>query len=326
MRVSKRIVLGLTGTLLSTSSVRAVLGPWQETAEAKVRLLSRFASVPAGGDAGLALEFELVPGWHVYWKNPGDAGYPPALIFAGDTLVAPRLLYPAPTRFELPGDLVAFGYADRVTHPLEGRLAAGAPNPADLAATIDFLVCRESCVPRKLSLALRLPMGLAAVDPEAAPLVDSVRARLPAKAPAGVTGRLVAGDGEEMTLELNFTVPGARALAQGVPQLFFETHPLLDLRRPEPIESSSGSGFCVPLRPFDETKPLPDRLHFSWTATGFEQDGAPTAWEGELDLERPRAGRGSALARGVPIALVAFVIFLFLTRRATRASSRSTPA
>jgi DsbC/DsbD-like thiol-disulfide interchange protein len=55
----------------------AEAGPWSEQREARVRLVSRWAEAPTGGDPALGLEFALAPGWHVYWKNAGDAGYPP---------------------------------------------------------------------------------------------------------------------------------------------------------------------------------------------------------------------------------------------------------
>ena len=42
-----------------------------------VQLVFRKAQLyPGGGDHG-GLYFKLEPGWHVYWKNPGDAGLPP---------------------------------------------------------------------------------------------------------------------------------------------------------------------------------------------------------------------------------------------------------
>ncbi|MCM2269211.1 MAG: hypothetical protein NDJ75_03865, partial [Thermoanaerobaculia bacterium] len=74
-----RVVLGCA---LLAPPLAAVAGPWAENAQARVRLVSRFAVAVPGGDAGLGLEFRMAPGWHVYWLNPGDAGYPPKLTLA----------------------------------------------------------------------------------------------------------------------------------------------------------------------------------------------------------------------------------------------------
>ena len=32
-----------------------------------------------GDELILGLRFKLTPGWHIYWKNPGDSGLPPEL-------------------------------------------------------------------------------------------------------------------------------------------------------------------------------------------------------------------------------------------------------
>jgi thiol:disulfide interchange protein DsbD len=308
----------------------AAAGPWAETPEARARLLSRFAAVaPAGGDAGLALEFELAPGWHVYWKNPGDAGYPPALAFEGGAIPAAALRFPPPERFELPGDLVAFGYAERVVHPVDAALApvagGSAPGRRALAARLDFLVCRESCIPRVVPLALELPVAAApADDPEVAPAVELARARLPQPAPAGTAGRLVAAAGRELALEL---VLGDGSLRGAAPDLFFETHPLVALGRPQPLAAAPGPGFRVPLRPLDATRPLPDRLRFAWTATGFERAGLPVAFEGEIEVERPRAAQPAAWIRpaGVALAACAALVVLFTLARRTRGARSVDP-
>ena len=33
-----------------------------------------------GDELILGLRFKLTPGWHIYWKNPGDSGLPPELV------------------------------------------------------------------------------------------------------------------------------------------------------------------------------------------------------------------------------------------------------
>ena len=72
---------------LTGSPAQAASGPWSTNPEARVRL------VAASGHLGL--DFELAPGWHVYWKNSGDAGYPPRLDFsATPEILESRLLFP----------------------------------------------------------------------------------------------------------------------------------------------------------------------------------------------------------------------------------------
>jgi DsbC/DsbD-like thiol-disulfide interchange protein len=315
-----RALLSFSLAALAAGESGAVVGPWFETPESKVRLISRFAAASAGGDAGLGLEFRLAPGWHVYWKNAGDAGYPPVVDFDDASVGGSTLRYPAPSRFELPGELVAFGYEGEAVYPVDARLAPGARDRATIAADLDYLICAESCIPYETRLALELPVEREPVDdPATAPLLAAARARLPSPAPAGVRGELATADDGGLSLELTFAVPGIRAAA---PDLFFEPHPQLAIGRPAPVATAAGPGFRVPVEAIDPTKALPERLRFAWTSTGFEQAGAPVAWEGELDLARPRRGVRATFVMPFVVALSVFPVLWFILRRARGARRR----
>lgn len=302
-------------TLVSALATAAT-GPWAEAPEAKARIVSRWAVAPAGGDAGLGLEFSLLPGWHVYWKNSGDAGYPPELELAQDAgLGATTLRYPAPHRFELPGDLVAFGYEGEVVYPIDAAVAADATGTLALSGRLDYLVCREECIPYTADLALELPMGDAAEDPERAPALDAWRARLPiapgdAQPPVLVTMDWHAGEYPWSTFELRLAAPGLSASA---PDLFFAPQEWVELRRPELVATAAGPTFRVPVRALDETKPLPEPLALEWTATGFELGGAPLALSGTTSLS-PVAAASRAKLYWI-LALASLAALLALARK-----------
>jgi thiol:disulfide interchange protein DsbD len=105
-------------------------------------------------DAGLY--FKLEPGWHIYWKNPGDAGEPPRIQWtlpAGIT--AGPMQFPAPKRLPL-GPLMDYGYENEVLFPLKLHVANSVKaGPVTLHAKVDWLVCRERCIPGKAELELR---------------------------------------------------------------------------------------------------------------------------------------------------------------------------
>jgi thiol:disulfide interchange protein/DsbC/DsbD-like thiol-disulfide interchange protein len=102
-------------------------------------------------DAGLY--FKLEPGWHVYWKNPGDAGEPPHIQWTLPSgIVAGPLQFPAPKRLPL-GPLMDFGYDDEVLFPFKLNVAANVkPGPIVLHAKVDWLVCSSVCIPGKAEL------------------------------------------------------------------------------------------------------------------------------------------------------------------------------
>jgi thiol:disulfide interchange protein DsbD len=105
-------------------------------------------------DAGLY--FKLEPGWHIYWKNPGDAGEPPHIQWTlPKGITAGPMQFPAPKRLPL-GPLMDYGYENEVLFPLKLHVADGVKaGPVTLHAKVDWLVCRGSCIPGKAELEVR---------------------------------------------------------------------------------------------------------------------------------------------------------------------------
>jgi len=143
-----------------------------------------------GGPNQAGLYFKLEPGWHVYWKNPGDAGEPPSIHWTlPPGVTAGPMQFPAPKRLPL-GPLMDFGYDDEVLFPLKFEVAPSAKTgPAVLDANVDWLVCRERCIPGKAELKATeaLSPGQPAVmngDGTDAALMKRLSATLPVPLPA----------------------------------------------------------------------------------------------------------------------------------------------
>src|ERR1700728_141868 len=78
-------------------------------------LLSDVSAVQPGKPFWLGVRLKVDPGWHVYWKNPGDSGLPTRVKFSlPDGFTADALQFPAPQRLVLPGGIVCFGYENSV--------------------------------------------------------------------------------------------------------------------------------------------------------------------------------------------------------------------
>ncbi|CUW41317.1 putative fused thiol:disulfide interchange protein: activator of DsbC [Magnetospirillum sp. XM-1] len=131
---------------------------WATSESGKVRLISAATGTGETGQLRLGLHFKLEPGWKIYWRTPGDAGYPPKLDWAGSAnLDNPQPRWPAPHRFVLAG-LQNYGYMGEVILPLDAR----APEPSRPVAArlaVDFLACAQICVPQKAELSLDLSTG-----------------------------------------------------------------------------------------------------------------------------------------------------------------------
>jgi len=176
--------------------------------------------VPAGtlvGDIGnkfpndAGLYFKLDPGWHIYWKNPGDAGEPPHIHWtlpAG--IAAGPMQFPAPKRLPL-GPLMDYGYENEVLFPFKMYVAEGfRGGPVTLHAKVDWLVCRERCIPGNAELELQTKSYVGMWDwgytrpPLFQRFIDRIPQPLPASAKAAfqrtLTGfRLVVETGQRET-------------------------------------------------------------------------------------------------------------------------------
>ena len=99
------------------------------------------------------LYFKLEPGWHIYWKNPGDAGEPPHIQWTlPDGVTAGPMQFPAPKRLPL-GPLMDFGYEDEVLFPMDLDVAKGT-SPAQLRCApklIGWFAVRPAFQARRIS-------------------------------------------------------------------------------------------------------------------------------------------------------------------------------
>ncbi|HEY2039199.1 MAG TPA: protein-disulfide reductase DsbD domain-containing protein, partial [Edaphobacter sp.] len=120
-------------------------------------LISDSGTITPGGNSRVALLLTLEPGWHVYWMYAGDSGEPPTVKWAlPQGITAGPMQYPVPSRLPL-GPLMDYGYERMAVFPFDleasQQLAFG---EAQLKAHVQWLVCREVCLPGKAYLGLDL--------------------------------------------------------------------------------------------------------------------------------------------------------------------------
>ena len=118
-------------------------GPWVDMEPARYRMIA----AEVDGQAYAALEIELKPGWHTYWRYPGASGLEPEFDFAESRGVeAGAPLFPAPYFFDdgvggFNGYEGAAGFVFPLTMQLSGELT--------MRGMIG--VCREVCVPMEMT-------------------------------------------------------------------------------------------------------------------------------------------------------------------------------
>src|SRR5438552_19191115 len=107
---------------LAGTVTQAAATAWQSNPQGQVRLIAPYTTTPQDGPLTFGIDFKPAPGWIVYWKQSGDAGFPPKFNFKGSRgLAHPRILWPRPKFFMLPGDIREYGYDQEVVYPVDAR-------------------------------------------------------------------------------------------------------------------------------------------------------------------------------------------------------------
>ena len=182
----------------AVSPVNAVTGA-QRTERIAAELVPMSGWVVPGSTAVVAIKQTISPGWHTYWRNPGDSGGATTLTWMLPKGVEPgEVVWPLPERQRLSG-LMNYGYSGEVYLPVPIQVPATARvgSTLPLIVTALFFVCSaEMCVPDELTLRLDLPVreGAAPLNARHGPAITTVLEQAPR--PAAVDARItLAGAG-----------------------------------------------------------------------------------------------------------------------------------
>ena len=145
---------------LLTKAAFGLTSEWSQGDMSKVRLISPFSNNNNQDQIILGLQYSMEPGWKTYWKSPGDGGFPQTLIWDGSKNVKEiTLQWPKPKEFEILG-LRSIGYENDVIFPLIIDIK-DKTKITNLDISINYLVCKDICIPGNARIFLDLPPGLA---------------------------------------------------------------------------------------------------------------------------------------------------------------------
>lgn len=163
LKILRTLFTGFFATLAFIAGVwsvdvQAASSDWAEEQQTAARFIAARDALGEDGRVRAGLQFNLEPHWKVYWRSPGDAGYPPQLDFTGSENVSTtELSWPVPNRFSVIG-LETLGYEDEVVFPF--TMAAIDPTkPAKLVARVNYLTCNDVCIPYEANLEMIVPPG-----------------------------------------------------------------------------------------------------------------------------------------------------------------------
>ncbi|MCB1389834.1 MAG: hypothetical protein KDK12_11945 [Rhodobacteraceae bacterium] len=161
----------------------------------------------ASGTRIAALHLTLTPGWHTYWRIPGEAGIAPRFDWGRSQNVASVVpIWPRPTVFEQNG-YRSFGYEDELILPIE-ITPSNPARPMALLGEIAIGVCNETCVPADVSVQGVL-RGAGQRDSRIAQAMETAAQPGARAGLSGATCRLEpAGRGAELTLRATLPPQG----------------------------------------------------------------------------------------------------------------------
>ena len=139
----------------------------RDSVEARVdaTLLVDVATAVPGVPFHVGVLLRMDPGWHVYWKNSGDAGLPTEIAWTSSNTTVGPLEFPAPTVFLESGNLArTFGYEDEVLLFAEAEVSPGESDLARIHAEVRLAACKQLCILDTIHLETVIPLAAVASD------------------------------------------------------------------------------------------------------------------------------------------------------------------
>ena len=145
---------------LGLCSLLGLFGDLSAAVRTKVDLVNLTPDIRPGEKALIAMRFRCDPHFHIYWKNPGDAGQSPTVEWqekSGTTVGA--FVWPGPKMLDQSG-VYNFVYEDETLLLMEVAVPAGAKGKLTFKGKAEWLECDDSgCWPHDKQVELTVQVG-----------------------------------------------------------------------------------------------------------------------------------------------------------------------
>jgi thiol:disulfide interchange protein DsbD len=207
-----------------------------------------------GAAAWVGLAIKHKPGWHTYWRNPGDSGLPitldwklPAAFKAGE------IEWPVAKAFPI-GPMTNYGYDGEVLLPVPLTITS-APSGANVQLKLhaEWLVCEEICIPEDGDFSISIPN---APVTQHGPLFESSLAKVP-RAIDSVRGEASV----VQPLQLKLDISGLpAAFGSGPLRVMVEEAGVIEHAGAVKVKREAGKAeLTIPVSP--QRSASPDRMH-----------------------------------------------------------------
>lgn len=148
----------------------------------KIRLLPERAAIAPGEEIWVGIEQSIHPGWHTYWRNPGDSGSDPRVKWTlPEGFSVSEIHWPTPKKLPF-GPMTNYGYENNVILLQKLKAPDSLPEgPLSFSAMVDVLVCHDICIPEFGTYDMTL--NAAQEGEDNAPYLLEAQTKLPMDAP-----------------------------------------------------------------------------------------------------------------------------------------------
>lgn len=226
---------------------------FQTSQHVQVELVADHETVAPSKPFWVATHFTMDPGWHIYWKSPGDSGLPTTLEWKlPEGFKAGETRWEAPDLFNFEG-FTSYGHKGSVILLTEITPPETLTNKTVvLTASATWLACEISCIPGRAEKTLELPVGSnPEINKAGAVLIEAAKHKLPKTPPSDWNIYAYLDEGM-ITLTLapeNAGEPNANAQAY-----FFDESGMVDPESPQRTFPLENGGLLLKLTPKDVTQ------------------------------------------------------------------------
>ena len=157
--IGRNVRLAALLLLISFFPAKSFTGSFFDTGESSINLITESYQVNTKDSLLVGIEFKLSPGWHTYWKNPGDSGEGATIKWdLPPGFKASDILWPGPER--IPVDpLMTYGYEDKTLLLTEIETPEQFSGPVTISAKVNWLTCKHICIPQEGEVDITLTKG-----------------------------------------------------------------------------------------------------------------------------------------------------------------------
>ncbi|MBY0359556.1 MAG: thioredoxin family protein [Candidatus Obscuribacterales bacterium] len=159
LRTAMIVAAVLTAATFTTTTAAAQ----EQPAAVKARILNEDTLIVPGQTFQLKVEFEIAPGTHIYYKDPGEAGLPTEIeLVSPESLSLVELGWQPAHSFETDG-IKGQGYEQRteIAVLLKAANSLKAGEQVTIRLHASWLACNTSCTPGESELTITLPVTAA---------------------------------------------------------------------------------------------------------------------------------------------------------------------